>query len=149
MMTRRITLTIAAAILGLILIGVLVFAATGTSDGATTDAAGTDTATTNETEAEPAEANGGGEATTPATTPAAAEEAGIDGSQLYATHCASCHGDLGQGGSGGPVDDLTITLDEVANITANGVPRMPAFADTLTVEEIEAVSEHTILLSES
>ncbi len=38
MMTRRITLTIAAAILGLILIGVLVFAATG--DGATTSDAG-------------------------------------------------------------------------------------------------------------
>ncbi len=141
MMTRRITLTLAAATLALILIGVLVFAAT--ADDATADT----TATAAETDTGQDSTSADDEAATTEIEPAAEHDRTVDGGGLYATHCASCHGDAGQGGSGGPVDDLDLTLDQVIDITANGVPRMPAYAEVLTPEEIQAVSHYTVSLN--
>jgi len=67
---------------------------------------------------------------------------GIDGQALFATHCSSCHGTDGFGGSSGPNlanmmghhdDDFILeTIDE-------GWEDMPAFNDTLSCDEQHAV----------
>ncbi len=182
MMSRRITLTIAAAILAVIGAGIIAFALTTNEPQAATAATpSTDatavpapTNTPDEPTPEPTSnsTNGAAEATTntdptptaeqpePTATaqPAPAESTGetaeeapiaaIDGAALYETHCASCHGANGEGGSGGAVNDIDMTLTRVIEITTDGVPRMPAFAGVLTPEEIEAVSEFTLSLGE-
>ena len=69
------------------------------------------------------------------------------GATLYATRCASCHGDDGSGGFGpalaGVVSDVFPNeADEIA-VVANGRGSMPSFADSLTPEQIAAVVEFT------
>jgi mono/diheme cytochrome c family protein len=74
--------------------------------------------------------------------------ASAPGADVFAANCASCHGSDG-GGSAGPdladgamVDAYPAIEDEIAVIT-EGSPTMPAFADRLTPEEIEAVAAYT------
>lgn len=148
-MHRRINRTIAAAILITIAAGVIAFAATTSEPTATSpatstttqpEATGTEDTTPDTTDTTP-------ESETAAAQPEAAETVAADDRSIYVDQCASCHGTNGEGGSGGPVDDLTLTLAEVVDITADGVPRMPAYRDVLTPEEIEAVSAYTLSLS--
>ncbi len=67
----------------------------------------------------------------------------VDGAQIFSDDCSVCHGADGAGGNGGP--DLTTIpsardLGAVERQVANGGGGMPAFRDTLSPEEIRAVS---------
>src|SRR5690625_4248588 len=67
-----------------------------------------------------------------------------DGAQIFKEHCASCHGSDG-GGDSGPAlagnDDLD-DKEAMLNTILNGQGAMPAWADTLSDEEIAAVATH-------
>ena len=70
------------------------------------------------------------------------------GEAIYATRCATCHGEDG-GGSFGPalgggvdVGRFPDPKDQIAVVT-RGRGSMPSFADTLTSEQIAAVVDYT------
>jgi mono/diheme cytochrome c family protein len=70
------------------------------------------------------------------------------GEAIFATRCASCHGDDGGGGfgpalAGGVVVSRFPDADDQAAIVANGRGSMPSFADSLTPEQVTAVVEYT------
>ena len=82
--------------------------------------------------------------------PAPVPQAGTanTGAAIYATRCASCHGDDG-GGSFGPALGGGVVVgrfpdpnDQIAVVT-KGRGSMPSFADTLTPEQIAAVVDYT------
>lgn len=81
----------------------------------------------------------------PAAPPAGTADAGRS---IYATRCAGCHGADGGGGfgstlSGGVVvERFPNAADEIAVVTG-GRGSMPAFAGSLTDEQIAAVVEFT------
>jgi alcohol dehydrogenase (cytochrome c) len=67
------------------------------------------------------------------------------GANVFAENCASCHGDLGQGGNGGPnlqnrpgAADLNRVIAQVTN----GGGAMPPFKGRLTPAEIKAVANY-------
>ena len=74
--------------------------------------------------------------------------AGVDGAALYASRCASCHGDDGTGGfapqlgEGRIVEVFPDEADQVEVVTA-GRGGMPAFGDRLSPEEIAAIVAYT------
>lgn len=66
------------------------------------------------------------------------------GAEVYGTRCAGCHGQSGGGGAGvrlaGRMKEAYPDIaDQIAVIT-NGRRAMPAFGDSLTPEQIEAVA---------
>ena len=70
------------------------------------------------------------------------------GAAIYATRCASCHGEDG-GGSLGPALGGGVVVgrfpdpnDQIAVVT-KGRGSMPSFADSLTPEQIAAVVDYT------
>jgi mono/diheme cytochrome c family protein len=79
-----------------------------------------------------------------------------EGSRLFTQHCASCHGGAGKGdGPDGDPDfpPADLTDDARASLNPDGVlfykilngrklPRMPAFKNDLTSQQIWAVVEH-------
>jgi cytochrome c oxidase cbb3-type subunit 3 len=80
---------------------------------------------------------GGGE---PAASPPPAPAA-TTGAQVFAQHCASCHGPEGQGrpGVGPPLGRAAIRPDaEIRQLVRNGKGRMPA-SKHLTDAQLEAV----------
>jgi polyvinyl alcohol dehydrogenase (cytochrome) len=68
------------------------------------------------------------------------------GEEVYAQHCASCHGDDGEGSSGPSLVGIEDRLgrDEHLQVVQQGRDdgRMPAWDDILTPEEIEAVVDY-------
>ncbi|HEX9874750.1 MAG TPA: c-type cytochrome [Deferrimonas sp.] len=92
-----------------------------------------------------------GSAPVAAAAPAAAMEEAENGKELFAGHCAMCHGAEGEGGIG---PDLTAKsfkygrdpLD-VAESIRNGRPRgMPAFGSQFKAEEIESLTDFVLSL---
>lgn len=93
---------------------------------------------------------GNGDGTT-ATSPAddavqtTAVEGHLDlGEQVYGTNCATCHGAAGEGGFGPKLADGAVIerYPDVADhraVVVSGRDAMPAWGDTLTEEEIDAV----------
>jgi mono/diheme cytochrome c family protein len=70
------------------------------------------------------------------------------GAEVFAAHCANCHGDEGEGGYGPPIGPEI--LDEYADDAAliafveEGTGAMPAFGDgQLTAAELRAVAVYT------
>jgi polyvinyl alcohol dehydrogenase (cytochrome) len=63
------------------------------------------------------------------------------GESVFIRSCASCHGGDGTGGFGPSLTGIEAkyTLDEHLTIVRDGKNKMPAWKDTLTAEEIEAV----------
>lgn len=66
------------------------------------------------------------------------------GEQVYATNCATCHGAAGEGGFGPKLADGAVIagypdVDDHRAVVVNGRNAMPAWGDTLTDEEIDAV----------
>ena len=70
------------------------------------------------------------------------------GAAIYATRCASCHGEDGAGsfgpalGGGVVVGRFPDPNDQIAVVT-KGRGSMPSFADSLTTEQIAAVVNYT------
>jgi len=90
------------------------------------------------------------------TTPPAPAAGGADtdqvaaasqGQTLFTANCANCHGPDGKGGEGLAGPDLTHvpmehTADEISTVIRDGGPKMPAFADRLSGEQITALIGH-------
>jgi cytochrome c6 len=94
--------------------------------------------------------NGGG-ATPTATQPATTETQPrtdtqtVDGGEVFASNCSSCHTLAAAGATGvtGPnLDDLQPDVEQVRNQVINGGGGMPAFEGDLSDEEIDAVSSY-------
>ena len=69
------------------------------------------------------------------------------GTVVFSENCSTCHGATGEGGNGGP-DLLTMPLAKteagaIEQVT-NGGGGMPAFAGTLSEEEIENVAAYVV-----
>lgn len=71
--------------------------------------------------------------------------AGVDGLAVYeSAGCGGCHtlAAAGSSGSIGPsLDGASLDVEQVADQVRNGGGAMPAFADTLSEDEIQAVAE--------
>jgi mono/diheme cytochrome c family protein len=70
-----------------------------------------------------------------------------NGAAVFSENCSTCHGATGEGGNGGP-DLLTMPLAKteagaIEQVT-NGGGGMPAFAGTLSEEEIEDVAAYVV-----
>ncbi len=89
---------------------------------------------------------------TPKETSTASTDPLVRGASLYAENCAGCHGAKGEGGSpmlqGKPIHfnepdylkDMTDT--EIQQTILNGRGNMPAFATTLTQEDVVALTQY-------
>ncbi len=64
-----------------------------------------------------------------------------DTDQIYAEQCAPCHGDTGEGASAPSLEDSSLSPSDRFEIISEGRGAMPAFAPTLTTEEVQAVSD--------
>ncbi len=72
------------------------------------------------------------------------------GRQIWSGVCATCHGNLGQGGYGPPIANSTLLTQEsaLAGIVHNGFDTparpgaMPPVADTWTKEELDALAAY-------
>jgi len=85
-----------------------------------------------------------------AQTPLPPEELAM-GAQLYADNCQVCHGERGEGRVGArlrdfPAFDPNTPRNLIRNVVTNGVPgsRMPAWNNTLTEEQINAIVEYVV-----
>lgn len=72
----------------------------------------------------------------------------VQGRDIYARNCASCHGSAGQGGrgtrlNGGAVLEAFPDPADQAEVIVNGRNQMPAFTGKFTTEEIDAVVRYT------
>ena len=73
-----------------------------------------------------------------------------DGRVLYETKCAMCHGKdgvakpAGKGARnfGDPAFQAAFSIDSIAQITANGKGKMPAYRSKLSPEQIRLVAAH-------
>lgn len=72
----------------------------------------------------------------------------VQGSEIWARTCVSCHGRSGEGGRGdklneGQVIAIYPDIQAEIDIVADGKGAMPGFGGKLTDEEIEAVVAYT------
>ena len=67
------------------------------------------------------------------------------GTQVFGMHCATCHGQNGEGNLGPSLVLIAnrLTVDEESNIVRTGRGRMPAFRPALTDAEVAAVINYT------
>jgi len=69
-----------------------------------------------------------------------------DGQAIYEANCARCHGPDGEGGQGPALGNGEVeghlSLDEQIDVITNGRNAMPAWEDSLSEEEIEAVATY-------
>ena len=69
----------------------------------------------------------------------------IDGQALYESNCTRCHGAEGQGGRGPSLQGIAVEQPDQTdgiNQVINGGGGMPAFGESLTIEEIEATIDY-------
>ncbi|MGC7871113.1 c-type cytochrome [Desulfosporosinus sp. SYSU MS00001] len=64
------------------------------------------------------------------------------GKDIYDKNCAACHGPAGAGGSARALNTETRSQNEVSNTIRNGKGSMPGFGSSLSVADIQAVSEY-------
>jgi len=68
------------------------------------------------------------------------------GKNVYETDCLACHGEKGTGVQGAPNWQVEsgrlaqLSLEEIVDVTANGIGDMPGFIDTLSNEKLYAVA---------
>lgn len=62
------------------------------------------------------------------------------GAEVYAEHCAQCHGDAGKGDSGPMLAGRALIPFNVIGIVTKGQGTMTGFADVLTKDEIDSVA---------
>lgn len=69
----------------------------------------------------------------------------LEGQRIYVTQCAACHGADGEGGiglrlAGGALVEKYPDIEAQVGVITNGRADMPAFKNTLSPAEIEAVA---------
>lgn len=72
-------------------------------------------------------------------------KAATDGKGLFSTNCGSCHtlADAGTAGTAGPaLDGTKLNLAQIKSQIEKGGNGMPAFAGTLTPEQIDLIAEY-------
>ncbi|MGH1490927.1 MAG: c-type cytochrome [Acidimicrobiales bacterium] len=72
----------------------------------------------------------------------------VEGREIYARNCASCHGSAGDGGvgrklSGGAVVEAYPNIKDQIDIIANGKGAMQPYAGRLTGQQMQAVARYT------
>ena len=67
-----------------------------------------------------------------------------NGSKLYQSECALCHGSYGNGNIGPPVQTSTMSESETVTIISQGAALMPAYAGLLTQEQIANVAAYSV-----
>ena len=70
-----------------------------------------------------------------------------DGAAVFTENCSTCHGGTGHGGNGGPdLSTMPLAQTEAGAIeqVTNGGGGMPAFAGTLSEEEISNVAAYVV-----
>lgn len=67
----------------------------------------------------------------------------IDAAALYSSSCASCHGADGSGGIGPDLRGAADTATVAQQITQGG-GSMPAFADKLSTDEVDALADYVV-----
>jgi mono/diheme cytochrome c family protein len=90
------------------------------------------------------------ETTTATETTTDGTETSAVGREVFVANCGSCHAlsDAGTSGAIGPgLDDAGISAETAQEQVRNGGGGMPAFADTLTDEEITEVSAYVAAAS--
>jgi len=80
--------------------------------------------------------------------------AGPDAKELYAAHCASCHGPERLGGTGPvllPDSFGRLKKEQIHKVIANGRPatQMPAFADKLGEQRVRLLAGYVLRMSGS
>jgi mono/diheme cytochrome c family protein len=116
--------------LTVLLLLALALVVVGAACGGDDDDSGADTTTTEQTTTDETTTDDDGEAA---------------GRDIFAANCGSCHAlsDAGTSGTVGPaLDGNGLSSDQIAEQVRNGGGGMPAFADTLDDDEIEAVAEY-------
>ncbi len=75
-------------------------------------------------------------------------EAPQEGSAIYNTHCAICHGNDGRKGLAGAkmIPESTLSMDERIALITNGKGSMMPYRGILSKEEIKRVAEFTLTL---
>ena len=88
------------------------------------------------------------ESSAPEQPAAAPAPAAPPGQQLFGAHCARCHGADGRAGRNGAHDLTKSNLNAFGRtyLVTNGLGQMPAFKETLTAAEIEAVVTYSLTL---
>ncbi|MGK7890799.1 MAG: c-type cytochrome [Leptolyngbyaceae cyanobacterium] len=88
-------------------------------------------------------------ATQPLVTQAAPVVSGLDGAQLFSTHCAGCHpggGNIVRRGKSLKMRDLkrqhVDSVEAIATLTTNGKGLMSAYGERLTPAEIASISDY-------
>ncbi len=74
---------------------------------------------------------------------------GGDGSLLYATHCAACHGTAGEGGIGPALAGTALTAADMTSVMQTGRGVMPSFTSVLSSEEVETVVGFILTLEDT
>lgn len=70
----------------------------------------------------------------------------VRGREVYDARCKSCHGVSGGGGTGTSLRDVAERYPDVADqvaVVAEGRNAMPAFGETLSAADLEAVVRYT------
>lgn len=72
----------------------------------------------------------------------------VEGRDIYARNCTSCHASDGAGGvgrklSGGAVIEAYPNIKDQIDLIANGKGAMPSYAGKLTGQQMEAVARYT------
>ena len=72
----------------------------------------------------------------------------VEGREVYARSCASCHGSAGDGGvgrklSGGAVVEAYPNIKDQIDLIASGKGTMPSYTGRLTGQQMEAVARYT------
>lgn len=93
---------------------------------------------------------GGGSDSATSTTAAATSgptPTGVEIAALYESECASCHGEMGSGGPGGALGDLTdADVSAIESAIADGKGGMSPFGSRLTPAETTALADFVAAL---
>ena len=72
----------------------------------------------------------------------------VDGSAIYSTNCAGCHGANGEGARAKAIAGIgaffAADASPLVNLVTNGGTNMPSFGSKLSAEEIDAVVAHVV-----
>jgi mono/diheme cytochrome c family protein len=92
-----------------------------------------------------APACGGDDDGTTTATDTTTEEEIVAGDEVFTSNCGSCHtlSEAGTSGTIGPnLDDISLSAEDIETQVRTGGGGMPSFEDTLSDEEIAAVSAY-------